>query len=234
MVVINICKKDLRLAFREIGILLIGIPVLILIGMIYLLFFQKSLSDIDIYLYYAIIMVYLPASLLLMDGLSMIGVLMKIEKDNNVNQVLYSEGIGPSKIFFSKLLAVISVFLVQSMVLILVLNGCYYCKTGSLAKMTQSMVLRSFLVYPLISFALIELYELFMSIFRQTEIFELIVNLGGMALLFYLGIMELEGRLVMDIKLLLIAIIGLIMLNIVIIFIVVKIPKEYMINLGTK
>lgn len=234
MIVVNLCKKDLKLAFREIGIIIIAGPVFVAIGIIYLTFFLKGDFDIINNYVFSGIIAYLPAVLLMMNGFQMIGELMTIEKANNVNQVFYSENIRVSSIFFSKLLAVLIVSLIQSVVLILILNGCFFIKKGNVLNVPLSAVFEAVFLYPMVSMAFIEIYTLVMLLIRQTEVFATFLPIGGLMLLLYLGFLELERKIVMDLKTMIIMAIAEIIINIAVILIVIKIPKEHMIKLETK
>lgn len=233
---LNMMKKDLKLASRD-GAILYVMPVLItvclIIGEISYLYDDESSDFYRLYLI-PILMNYLSFFIMLAIGSQLLQSLVRIEKENNINQVIISNGIKISDILFSKIIVVIIISYAIFLIDYLLMFFCYKLIIKKWIIIPGMAILRTFVLVPLIGALYIEVLGAVLWLVRRSNLILFFLDLGSMGVLALVIKCEITGEFTINIGNMLVIVAVAIALSILLKFIIEKVPKEYLVKIETK
>lgn len=233
---LNMMKKDLKLARRD-GTILYVMPVLITVCLItYEITCLYGDDSSDLYRLYLIpiMMNYLSFFIMLVIGTMLMQSLVRIEKENSVNQVIISKGVKISDILFSKIIVVIIISYAIFLIDYLLMFFCYKLIIKKWIIIPGMAVLRTFVLVPLIGALYIEVLGAALWLLRRNELALFILDLGSMGVLALVIKCEITGEFTINIGNMLVIVAVAIALSILLKCIIEKVPKEYLVKIETK
>lgn len=233
---LNMMKKDLKLASRD-GGSLYAMPVLITFFLI--ICEIGCLCDdenSDLYRLYLIpiLMNYLSFFIMLVIGTLLMQPLVRIEKENNVNQVIISKGVKISDIIFSKIILAIIISYAIFLIDYLLMFFCYKLIIKKWIIIPGIAALRTFVLVPLIGAAYIEVLGAVLWLVRRSDLLLFFLDLGSLGVLALVIKCEITGEFTINISNILVIVAVAIALSILLKFIIEKVPKEYLVKIETK
>ncbi len=233
---LNMMKKDLKLASRDGGFLYV-MPVLITVGLIIIeigCLCDDESSDLYRLYLIPILMNYLSLFIMMGIGTMLMQSLVRIEKENNVNQVIISKGIKISDILFSKIILVIIISYAIFLIDYLLMFFLYKLIIKKWIIFPGMAVLRTFVLVPLIGALYIEVLGAALWLLRRNELALFILDLGSMGVLALVIKCEITGEFTINIGNMLVIVAVAIALSILLKCIIEKVPKEYLVKIETK
>jgi hypothetical protein len=236
---LNMMKKDLKLVNRDCGFFYIisGIitVALIIVEISCLMDFMNTDIPVIVRIYLIpILMNYLSFFIMLAIGSQLLQSLVRIEKENNINQVIISNGIKISDILFSKISLVI---ILSYLIFIIDYSLMFFLYKLIMKKwliMPKTIVLETFVLVPLIGAAYIEVLGAALWLLRRKELAAFILDLGSMGVLALVIKCEITGEFTINIGNMLVIVAVAIALSILLKLIIEKVPKEYLVKIETK
>lgn len=233
---LNMMKKDLKLASRD-GTILYVMPVIITVSLIMYeisCFYDDDSSDIYRLYLIPILMNYLSFFIMLVIGTMLMQSLVRIEKENSVNQVIISKGVKISDIIFSKIILAIIISYAIFLIDYLLVFFCYKLIIKKSIIIPGMAVLRTFVLVPLIGALYIEVLGAALWLLRRNELALFILDLGSMGVLALVIKCEITGEFTINIGNMLVIVAVAIALSILLKCIIEKVPKEYLVKIETK
>ncbi len=236
---LNMMKKDLKLVNRDCGFFYIisGIitVALIIVEISCLMDFMNTDIPVIVRIYLIpILMNYLSFFIMLAIGSQLLQSLVRIEKENNINQVIISNGIKISDILFSKISLVI---ILSYLIFIIDYSLMFFLYKLIMKKwliMSKTIVLETFVLVPLIGAAYIEVLGAVLWLVRRSNLILFFLDLGSMGVLALVIKCEITGEFTINISNMLVIVAVAIALSILLKFIIEKVPKEYLVKIETK
>jgi hypothetical protein len=236
---LNMMKKDLKLVNRDCGFFYIisGIitVALIIVEISCLMDFMNTDIPVIVRIYLIpILMNYLSFFIMLAIGSQLLQSLVRIEKENNINQVIISNGIKISDILFSKITLVI---ILSYLIFIIDYSLMFFLYKLIMKKwliMPKTIVLETFVLVPLIGAAYIEVLGSVLWLVRRSNLILFFLDLGSMGILALVIKCEITGEFTINIGNMLVIVAVAIALSILLKLIIEKVPKEYLVKIETK
>ncbi|MCR5638106.1 MAG: hypothetical protein K6F97_04615, partial [Lachnospiraceae bacterium] len=190
----------------------------------------------DLYRLYLIpiLMNYLSFFIMMGIGTMLMQPLVRIEKENNVNQVLISKGVKISDIIFSKIILAIIISYATFLIDYLLMFFCYKLIIKKWIIISGMAVLRTFVLVPLIGVAYIEVLGAVLWLVRRSDLLLFFLDLGSIGVLALVIKCEITGEFTINIGNMLVIVAVAIALSILLKFIIEKVPKEYLVKIETK
>ncbi len=175
---------------------------------------------------------YLGASAVIISNLVFV-ILNRVERENNVNQVLLADGVSSFEIVISRFLATVIISYVMLAVQFAFM--CIYCKisTGETVQVNFNLLLKCF-AFSLVAMSLNGVAILLLLISRKAYLVVIAVEYLSAAFMLILGIKEMSGEITINILTAVIIIAICLLVNIGVFFISRLIPNELIVNADTK
>ena len=236
---LNMMKKDLKLVNRDCAFFYIisGIitVTLIMVEILCLMDFMNTDIPVIVRIYLIpILMNYLSFFIILAIGSQLLQSLVRIEKENNINQVIISNGIKISDILFSKITLVI---ILSYLIFIIDYSLMFFLYKLIMKKwliMPKTIVLETFVLVPLIGAAYIEVLGAVLWLVRRSDLLLFFLDLGSIGVLALVIKCEITGEFTINIGNMLVIVAVAIALSILLKCIIEKVPKEYLVKIETK
>ena len=228
----NMIKKDIKLAFYECYLLMIMYPLFYLAIVV---FFTKD--HLKTHQFKQILEPLVSnggAIVMLMVGGVIIGNLIFVDRANNVNQFIMAVGIAPQNIVFSKIIAAFIISYIEAVVLFVFIEGYCFFANGIFIPFGGAVLIKYFLVYPLLVFSVMTINAFIIWISREGSILPFVATMLPAFVFMLVTFMEMNGTIKFNGVFILVEAIVAIIVSFLVIYLIKKVPKEYIVNIETK
>ena len=228
----NMIKKDIKLAFYECYLLMIMYPLFYLAIVV---FFTKD--HLKTHQFKQILEPLVSnggAIVMLMVGGVIIGNLIFVDRANNVNQFIMAVGIAPQNIVFSKIIAAFIISYIEAVVLFVFIEGYCFFANGIFIPFGGAVLIKYFLVYPLLVFSVMTINAFIIWISREGSILPFVATMLPAFVFMLVTFMEMTGTIKFNGVFILVEAIVAIIVSFLVIYLIKKVPKEYIVNIETK
>ena len=228
----NMIKKDVKLAFCDSFLPMIIYPLFYLVLVV---FFTKD--HLKTHQFKQILEPLVSnggAIVMLMVGGIIIGNLVFVDRANNVNQFIMAVGIAPQNIVFSKIIATFIILYIEAVVLFVFIEGYCFFANGIFIPFGGAVLIKFFLVYPLLVFMVMTINAFTIWISREGSLLAFIATMLPAGVFMIVTFMEMNGTIKFNGVFILVETIVAIIVSFLVIYLIKKIPKEYIVNIETK
>ncbi|MCR5637909.1 MAG: hypothetical protein K6F97_03610 [Lachnospiraceae bacterium] len=231
----SLIEKDIKVLIKSSGgiLVLLG-PILIVVGLLFYLKNALGGSEELFELSVGSLIPNISAIAMIIPGGGVIETVINADRDNRVNQVLISDGMDMRKVWLSKVASACVTGYFGVIISFITLCITYFVMTGSLYDLHVSVVFKYFLVYPCLSVVFLEIMAFVMWVIRAgafiVGFFPSLLSMG----LIYLNLLEISGEIKIDGTILGIVTGIAIVIGVIVLILVDRIPKEYIVNIETK
>jgi hypothetical protein len=169
-----------------------------------------------------------------MVGGVIIGNLIFVDRANNVNQFIMAVGIAPQNIVFSKIIATFIISYIEAVVLFVFIEGYCFFANGIFIPFGGAVLIKYFLVYPLLVFSVMTINAFIIWISREGSLLAFIATMLSAAVFMLVTFMEMNGTIKFNGVFILVETIVAIIVSFLVIYLIKKVPKEYIVNIETK
>lgn len=228
----NMIKKDVKLAFCDsffpmIMYLLFYLAIVVFFTKDYLKTHQfKQILEPLVSNGGAIVMLWV--------GGIIIENLFFVDRANNVNQFIMVVGVKPQNIVFSKIIAAFIISYIEAVVLFVFIEGYCFFTNGIFIPFGGAVLIKYFLVYPLLVFSLMTINAFIVWISRQESILPSVATMLPASVFVIVTFMEINGTIKFNGVFILVEAIAAIIVSLLVINLIKKVPKEYIVTIETK
>ncbi|MCR5638108.1 MAG: ABC transporter permease [Lachnospiraceae bacterium] len=228
----NMIKKDVKLAFCECFLLMI---IYLLFYLVLIVLFTKDYLKTNQFKQVMETLVSNGGAIvMLLVGGVIIGRLFIVERENNVNQFIMAVGINPQNIVFSKIIATFIISYIEAVVLFVFIEGYCFFANGIFIPFGGAVLIKYFLVYPLLVFTVMTINAFIIWISRQGSILPFVATMLPAYAFMLVTFMEMTGTIKFNGMFILVEAIVAIIVSFLVIYLIKKVPKEYIVNIETK
>lgn len=228
----NMIKKDVKLAFCDAFLLMIMYPLFYLVLVVF--FTKDYLKTHQFKQILEPLVSNGGAIVMLMVGGVIIGNLIFVDRANNVNQFIMAVGIAPQNIVFSKIIAAFIISYIEAVVLFVFIEGYCFFANGIFIPFGGTVLIKYFLVYPLLVFSVMTINAFIIWISREGSLLAFIATMLSAAVFMLVTFMEMNGTIKFNGVFILVETIVAIIVSFLVIYLIKKVPKEYIVNIETK
>ncbi len=228
----NMIKKDVKLAFCDsfspmIMYLLLYLGIVVFFTKDYLKTHQfKQILEPLVSNGGAIVMLWV--------GGIIIENLFFVDRAYNVNQFIMVVGVKPQNIVFSKIIAAFIISYIEAVVLLVFIEGYCFFANGIFIPFGGAVLIKYFLVYPLLVFSLMTINAFIVWISRQESILPSVATMLPASVFVIVTFMEMNGTIKFNGVFILVEAIAAIIVSLLVINLIKKVPKEYIVTIETK
>ena len=228
----NMIKKDIKLTFCECFLLMI---IYLLFYLVLIVFFTKDYLKTNQFKQVMETLVSNGGAIvMLLVGGVIIGRLFIVERENNVNQFIMAVGIAPQNIVFSKIIAAFIILYIEAVVLFVFIEGYCFFANGIFIPFGGAVLIKYFLVYPLLVFSVMTINAFIIWISREGSILPFVATMLPAFVFMLVTFMEMTGTIKFNGVFILVEAIVAIIVSFLVIYLIKKVPKEYIVNIETK
>lgn len=228
----NMIKKDVKLAFCD-SFLPMIMYLLFYLGIV--VFFTKDYLKTNLFKQVleplvsnggAIVMLWV--------GGIIINNLIVVDRAYNVNQYIMAVGVKPQNIVFSKIIAAFIISYIEAVVLFVFIEGYCFFANGIFISFGGAVLIKYFLVYPLLVFSVMTINAFIIWVSRQGSFLAVVAPTLPASVFMLVPFMEINGTIKFNGVFILVEAIAAIIVSFWVIYLIKKVRKEYIVIIETK